>query len=59
MRYREVVADFYGGITELLAKGVNAKQLDTPLTAEDQGKLLEALRGRGLLDSNYAYKSGL
>ena len=59
MRYREVVADFSGGITELLAKAVNAKQLDTPLTAEDQGKLLEALRGWGLLDSNYAYKSGL
>ena len=55
MRYRELAADLQGGVSELLAKAINAKRLEGPLTAEDQAKLLEALRGWGALDKNFAY----
>ncbi len=59
MRYRELAADFQGGIAELLAKAVNSKQLAAQLTAEDQQRLLEALRGWGLLDADFKYTKGL
>jgi monoamine oxidase len=59
MRYRDLAADLRGGVSELLGKAINAKQLGAPLTVEDQEKLLEALRGWGALDSNFAYQRGL
>ncbi|MEH3105967.1 MAG: flavin monoamine oxidase family protein [Sphingomonas fennica] len=58
-RYKEVAVDFKGHVAELLAKAVNQKALDGAVTAEDQAKLLEAMRGWGLLDKDMAYKSSL
>lgn len=59
MRYKEVATDFKGHTSELLAKAISAKALDDRLTAQDQEKLLEALRGWGVLDKNMAYSSNL
>ncbi|PTQ08922.1 flavin monoamine oxidase, partial [Sphingomonas oleivorans] len=58
-RYREVAVDFKGHISELLAKAVNQNALDDKLTKEDRERLLEALRGWGVLDKNMAYSSSL
>ncbi|MEH3105969.1 MAG: flavin monoamine oxidase family protein [Sphingomonas fennica] len=58
-RYKEAVVDFKGHVAELLAKAANQKALDGAVTAEDQAKLLEAMRGWGLLDKDMAYKSSL
>lgn len=51
--------DMQGHISELLAKAVNQNALDQSLTPEDKGKLLEALKGWGFLDKNYAYTKSL
>lgn len=56
-RYRHINTDFRGGISELLAKVVNQKLLDDPVTIEDKEILLEALRDYGLLDENLAYRT--
>jgi monoamine oxidase len=57
-RYRHVQADFGGYIAELLAKAVSQHKLDELVTHEDQEILLEALRGLGGLDRDYAYRAG-
>ncbi|MDO6415172.1 flavin monoamine oxidase family protein [Sphingomonas sp. BIUV-7] len=54
-RYRSVEADFDGYVAELLAKTVQQDKLDRPVTKEDREILLQALRGWGALDKNYAY----
>ena len=59
MRYREAAADFEGNVAELLAKAVNQKALDSELTQEDREKLLEALRGWGMLDKDMRYTTNL
>jgi len=59
MRYKELATDFKGHVSELLAKAVNQNALDDKLTKEDREKLLEALRGWGVLDRNMAYTSSL
>ncbi len=59
MRYKEVATDFKGHTSDLLAKAINGKALDDRLTAEDQQKLLEALRHWGVLDDNMAYTSSI
>ena len=48
--YREVAADFEGSMAELLAKAVNKKALDEEVKPEDRERLMEALRGWGMLD---------
>lgn len=57
-RVRNVVADFSGHVAELLAKAVDQGALSEPLTQEDRGKLLEALRRWGALDRNDRYIKG-
>ncbi len=59
VRFREAAADFEGNVAELLGKAINQKALDAELTAEDRSKLMEALRGWGMLDKDMKYKSGL
>ena len=58
-RYRHVQADFTGYICELLAKATSQRKLDEAVTREDQEILLQALRGLGALDQNYAYRANL
>src|ERR1700744_3173162 len=50
--YREVAADFEGSIAELLGKAMNKKALDDEVKPEDREKLMEALRGWGMLDKD-------
>ncbi|MFN3520674.1 MAG: flavin monoamine oxidase family protein [Phenylobacterium sp.] len=59
MRYREVAADFEGRVAELLGKAIDQKALDAELTLEDRERLLEALRGWGMLDKDMRYVSSL
>jgi monoamine oxidase len=58
-RYKAVAVDFKGHVSELLAKAVDQKALDATVSTEDREKLLEALRGWGLLDKDMAYTSSL
>jgi len=56
VRYREAAADFEGNVAELLGKAIDQKALDSELTQEDREKLMEALRGWGMLDKDMRYK---
>lgn len=58
-RYRHIQADFYGHVSELLAKSVNAGALAQTVSKEDGEILLEALRSWGALDRNMRYVKGL
>jgi monoamine oxidase len=58
-RYAEVAVDFKGHVAELLAKAVNRNALDDTLSKEDKQKLIEAMRGWGVLDKDMAYTSSL
>ncbi len=58
-RYRAVAADFEGNVAELLAKAIDQKALDADVSPEDREKLLEALRGWGMLDKDMRYVTGL
>jgi monoamine oxidase len=49
VRHRTAKADFYGYISELLAKCVNQGVLDAKLTSEDKERLLSFLRDFGAL----------
>ena len=55
MREREVHTDWRGYTSELLAKAVNQKALDLPLTKDDREKLLEYLRVEGGLSPDLFY----
>jgi monoamine oxidase len=58
IRMREVKADLFGQIDELLIKAVDQGQLNQTLTAEDQKRLTEFLVGHGYLDaSTRTYKA--
>ena len=59
VRFNAAAADFEGNIAELLAKSINQKALDEAVTAEDRERLLEALRGWGMLDKDFKYTAGL
>jgi monoamine oxidase len=50
IRMREVKADLFGQISELLIKAVDQGQLNAPLTADDQKRLVEFLVRNGYLD---------
>ncbi|MES2208534.1 MAG: flavin monoamine oxidase family protein [Pseudomonadota bacterium] len=56
-RYRHVHADYHGYTAEMLSKAVNKHQLDQPLTADDQEKLLDSLRKWGALDKQSNYQA--
>lgn len=58
-RYAEAGTDFKGHVAELLAKATNKGALDDTITPEDKAKLLEAMRGWGILDKNMEYVSSL
>lgn len=58
VRYREIVADYYGHVSELLAKATNKSALSDTLTKEDGDLLLESLRSWGALDKNMRYAKG-
>ena len=58
-RYKAVLSDFTGNVAELLGKSIDRGALDKDLTAEDKEKLLEALRGWGLLDKDMRYVESL
>lgn len=58
-RFKALAADFEGNVAELLAKSINQKALDSPLTPEDLDRLKEALRGWGMLDADMRYTKGL
>ena len=57
-RYRDVMSDFSGYTAELLAKAINQKALDQPVTAEEKHDLLLAMQGWGRLDAKYNYVEG-
>jgi monoamine oxidase len=57
-RYKTIQADYYGHVSELLAKAVNQNALSDAVTAEDAEILLESLRSWGALDSNMRYVRG-
>jgi len=59
VRFNAAAADFEGNVAELLAKSVNQKALDDAVTPEDRERLLEALKGWGMLDKDYKYASNL
>ena len=59
VRFKAAAADFEGNVAELLAKSVNTKALDEQVTPEDRDRLLEALKGWGMLDKDYKYASNL
>lgn len=58
-RYRDVVTDFTGVVSELLAKSIDAHTLDKELTSEDRERIKVAMRGWGLLDANMQYTSNM
>jgi len=58
-RIAEAGVDFKGHVAELLAKALNKNALDDAVSAEDKQKLLEAMRGWGLLDKDMTYSSSL
>jgi monoamine oxidase len=57
LRPEQIKSDMRGHVAELLAKSVQARQLDTQLTADDQMQLLDYLAHEGALDGKeLAYK---
>lgn len=54
-RIGHVEKDMRGHVAELLAKSINKGALDDEVTAEDREKLLEQLKGWGVLDRDYRY----
>jgi monoamine oxidase len=58
-RISEVGVDFKGHVAELLAKAVNKNALDDTVSTEDKEKLLQAMRGWGVLNKDMAYTSSL
>ncbi len=54
-RIGDVETDIRGHTSELLAKSVQQGALDEQLSLEDQEKLLEGLKGWGVLDKDYRY----
>ena len=56
-RIGDVEKDMRGHVSELLAKSLNQGALDNAVTTEDHEKLLEGLKGWGVLDRNYTYRA--
>ncbi|MFI5011507.1 MAG: FAD-dependent oxidoreductase [Hyphomicrobiales bacterium] len=57
-RFRHIMSDYNGYISELLAKAANEHRLDEAVSQEDMEMLLASLRSWGALDRDYAYKAG-
>jgi monoamine oxidase len=58
-RYRHVLGDFTGYTAELLAKAINQRSLDLPVTPDEKHDILSSLRAWGLLDKDYEYTTEL
>ncbi|MFH5923179.1 NAD(P)/FAD-dependent oxidoreductase [Roseomonas xinghualingensis] len=58
-RYREINADYQGGIAELLAKATRQGKLDEMVSGQDQEILLESLRAWGALNADMTYAKSL
>ncbi|WP_458792588.1 flavin monoamine oxidase family protein [Yoonia sp. MH D7] len=59
MRMKEILTDYRGHISELLAKAVNQDRLDDLVTEEDKEVLLESLKAFGVLDDQNEYVKSL
>ncbi|QCR25167.1 amine oxidase [Pontibacter sp. SGAir0037] len=57
VRAREIHNDMRGYMSELLAKAIDQKQVDTALSHEDAAKVIEYLRAEGGLDIDKLYKA--
>jgi monoamine oxidase len=58
VRLREVKADMIGYTNELLVKAIDQRQLDLPVTADDQQRFVSYLLSQGYLDvSDRRYKA--
>jgi len=57
-RYGAIQSDYYGHVSELLAKAVKQNALADTLTKDDGDILLESLRSWGALDKNMRYVKG-
>ena len=58
VRLREVKADVIGHTSELLAKVIDQRSLDLPLTDDDRKRFVDFLVGHGYLDSSdHRYKA--
>ncbi len=57
IRIREVHNDVRGYMAALLAKAVDTKQLDLPMSREDAEKIIEYLKAEGGLDPDKAYRA--
>ncbi len=58
VRLREVKADMIGHTNELIAKAIDQRQLDLPLTPEDKQRFVSYLVSQGYLDaSDHSYKA--
>lgn len=58
-RYRDLAIDWKGHVSELLGKALDAGALDQAVTGEDKARLLEAMRGWGVLDKSMNYAKGI
>lgn len=59
MRMKEVLTDYRGHISELLAKAVDQNRLDDMVTEEDKELLLDSLRRFGVLNDEHEYVQSL
>ncbi|WP_237402460.1 flavin monoamine oxidase family protein [Rhodovulum sulfidophilum] len=57
-RFKEIDADFRGGVSELLAKVADQGMLDEMVTEEDAEILVSALKSWGVLDDGLEYVTG-
>lgn len=55
-RLGDVQSDVRGYVSELLSKAVNVGSLDRSVNTEDKEKLLEGLKGWGILNKDYRYQ---
>lgn len=58
MRFREINADYRGGISDLLAKATNAGALDEAVSPSDREALMASLKYYGVLDDEFNYRKG-
>jgi len=58
-RYRDVMTDYYGYTSELLAKAINQHKLDDLVSPEERQFILSSVKGFGKLDKDYDYKKSI
>ncbi|OUJ14581.1 flavin monoamine oxidase family protein [Acetobacter sp. DsW_063] len=58
-RFKAASLDLIGNVSELLAKATNEGALDHKVSHEDRERLIEALRGWGVLDESLSYRKSV